>query len=698
MFRCKVCGWIDEGATPPDACPSCGSPADRFRPMTESEVNIATGELSSYGVAGQGFHDIEVEDGRRIRLLAFVDASFYTPYANRSGKRYPIFTGDPQWFSDNIPCMTACPSHTDISRYIAFIADGRYADSYELNREHNVFPGCLGRMCARPCEEACRRKEIDAPIGICYLKRVAADYRGETRREVPPPPNGLTAAVVGAGANGLTVARQLGRKGYKVTVFERWPVPGGVMWTGVPEWRLPRDVILEEAQLIADLGIEIRYNCEVGKDVALQDLADEHDVVVISAGCQIPQELGVPGEELDGVVSGLKFLEDVSLGQEDVWVGRRCVTVGGGFTSMDCVRTVVRMGAERSVMTYRRSVQEIPVEELELEEAELEGVEIEYMVSPTRVLGDADGRVVGIELVRNELGEPDARGRRRPEPVAGSEFVIDCDMVLVAIGQRQDPALAAGLPVQTDRRGVPVLDHTLKTELPNVWAAGDYVVNPTNFISSIGEGRRVADLIDQAMRGARPKVKEMEITRVPTEYIATPNPLVSEGVAEWSLTAMSRRLVWGDNYSEVGRQMMPGLPVEARGLGTGDTTLEVELGYTKPIGFEEAKRCLQCQLNIFIDGNRCILCNNCADVCPHQVIEMISLDRIHSIDNDEELAGMARAELGPNAAAMIIDERACIRCGLCVDWCPTECLTMDHFRVTPAEERESVDLAIVADG
>ena len=698
MFRCKVCGWIHEGVTPPDACPSCGSPPDRFRAMTEAEVGYVTTDMASYGVAGQGFDDIEVEDGRRIRLLAFVDASFYSPFTIRAGKQYPIYTGDPQWFSDNIPCMTACPSHTDISRYIALIADGRYADSFELNREHNVFPGCLGRMCARPCEDACRRKEIDAPIGICYLKRVAADYRGETRRESPPPPNGLTAAIVGAGANGLTVARQLARKGYKVTVFERWPVPGGVMWTGVPEWRLPRDVILEEAELITDLGVEVRYNTEVGKDITLQELSDTYDAVIISAGCQVPQEMSIPGEDLDGVVSGLKFLEEVSLGQQDVWVGRRCVTVGGGFTSMDCVRTVLRMGAEASTMTYRRSIQEIPVDELELEEAEIEGVEIMYMVSPNKVVGDEQGKVTGIEMIRNELGAPDAKGRRRPEPVQGSEFVIDCDMVLVAIGQRQDNSFLGDVPVETDRRGVPLLDHNLKTELPNVWAAGDYVVNPTNFISSIGEGKRVADLIDQELRGARPKMKEMEITRVPTEYIATPNPLVSEGVAEWSLTAMSRRLVWGDDYTGVGRQMMPSLPTDARGMGTGDTTLEVEIGYTKPIGFEEAKRCLQCQLNIFIDGNRCILCNSCADVCPHQCIEMISLERIHSIDNDQEMAAMARAELGPNAAAMIIDERACIRCGLCVDWCPTECLTMDHFRVTPADERESVDLAIVAEG
>lgn len=696
MFRCKVCGWIHEGAAPPNSCPSCGASADRFRPMDPAEIGIETTALASYGKVGQGF-DVDVDDTRRLRLLAFIDASFFSPYTERSGKRYPIFSGDPQWFSDNIPCMTACPSHTDISRYIALIADGRYADSYELNREHNVFPGCLGRMCARPCEDACRRKEVDAPIGICYLKRVAADYRGDTRRESPPAPNGLTAAIVGAGVNGMTAARQLARKGYKVTVFERYPVAGGVMWVGVPEWRLPRDVIQEEIDLILDLGVEVRFNCEVGKDIPFKELVDNYDAVLISAGCQVAQEMGIPGEHLEGVVSGLKFLEDVNLGNDDVWVGNQCVTVGGGFTSMDCVRTVLRMGAERSVMTYRRSIHEIPVEELELEEAEIEGVEIMYMVAPTRVIGDAQGRCIGLELIRNELGAPDAKGRSRPEPVKGSEFIIPCDMVIVAIGQKQDVSFLGDMLPNRDRRGVPFLNQNLKTELPNVWAAGDFVVNPTNFISSIGEAKRVAEMIDRDLRGARGKIKEMEITRVPTEFVSTPNALIAEGIAEWSLTSMSRRLVWGDDYTNVGRQVMPVLPVVERGMHTGDTTMEVEVGFTKPIGFEEAKRCLQCQLNIFIDGNRCILCNGCVDACPHRCIEMISPDRIFSIDNDVELAEMARAELGPYAAAMVIDERSCIRCGICVDWCPTECLTMDHFRLTPPDARESVDLAIVAD-
>lgn len=697
MFRCKACGWIHDGDAPPDVCVSCGAGPDRFRPMDAMEVDQVSQALASYGIAGQGFDEIEVDYTRRIRLLAFVDASFYSNFITRSGPRLPIYTGDPQWFQDNIPCMTACPSHTDISRYIALIADGRYADSFEVNREHNVFPGCLGRMCARPCEDACRRKEIDAPIGICYLKRVASDYRGETRREVAPPWNGKTAAVIGAGANGLTASRQLARQGYKVSIYERYPVPGGVMWAGVPEWRLPRDVIMDEVSLITDLGIDVHYNTEVGKDIMLQDLIDDYDAVIISAGCQIPQELGVPGEHLDGVVSGLQFLEDVNLGQKDVWVGKKVVTVGGGFTSMDCVRTVLRMGSEESIMTYRRSILEIPVDAVELEEAEIEGVEIMYMVSPTRVIDDGRGKVAGIEMIRNELGEPDAQGRRRPQPVAGSEFVIDCDMVLVAIGQRQDNSLLNGVTVQTDRRGVPLLDEHLETELPHVWASGDYVTNPTNFISSIGEARRVAEFINEDLRGVEPKAKDMELTRVPTEYISTPNPLLSEGVAEWTLSAMSRRLVWGDNYTSVGRQLMPAMPLADRGLGSGDTAIETEIGYTKPIGFEEAKRCLQCQLNIFIDGNRCILCASCVDVCPEKCIEMVSPDRIHSIDGDVEMAELARAELGPRSAAMLIDERACIRCALCVDWCPTECLTMDHFRLTPAPARESVDLAVVAD-
>ncbi|MEZ4497881.1 MAG: FAD-dependent oxidoreductase [Thermomicrobiales bacterium] len=499
--------------------------------------------------------------------------------------KYQLFTGDAQWFSDNIPCMTACPSHTDISRYIALIADGRYADSYELNREHNVFPGCLGRMCARPCEEACRRKEVDAPIGIRYLKRVASDFRGETRRDVPGPPNGMRAAIIGAGVSGLTTARQLARKGYEVEVFEKFPVPGGVMWTGVPEWRrLPRDIVMEEVEQILQLGIRVSFNVEIGKDRSFQSLVEDYDVVVMANGCQIATGLGIPGEDLNGVVSGLQFLEDVNLGHKDVWVPKRVVTVGGGFTSMDCVRTVVRMGADTSIMTYRRSIQEIPVDEIEIEEAEIEGVEIQFMVSPTRVIGDENGNVTGLEVVRNELGAPDARGRRRPEPVAGSEYVIPCEMVLVAIGQKQDPGFLAKRYRTAIAAEFRILDENLRTELPNVWAVGDFVINPTNFISAIGEGRRVAESIDRT--GARDPTDRQGHGDHPGSDRICLDPKHPACRRRGRVVADLDEPSFG-----VGRRLFPGrspddaiTSVPDRGmLNTGDTMLEVEVGYSKPI-------------------------------------------------------------------------------------------------------------------
>ncbi len=625
----------------------------------------------------------EIEVGRRLRLLALVDPKMEVGYVMRSGKQYNLVTGDGQWFSDNIPCAAACPAHTDISRYIAFIADEEYANSFELNRESNVFPGCLGRVCARPCESSCRRGVIDEPIAICWLKRVAADNRDSTRRERPAPPNGKSVAVIGAGAAGVTASRGFARKGYAVTMYDALPVPGGMFWAGVPEWRLPRHIIQDEVNLVADLGVDIRLNTAIGKDVMMTDLLAQNDAVLIAAGCQVPVGLGIEGEELDGVEYGLTWLEDLHIAD---WgkaprIAPRIVILGAGYTAMDCCRSAVRLGAEEVKVLYRRTQAEAGIDELEVHEAEYEGIEYHWLVAAKRIVGDENGKVVGIEVVHNELGPLDESGRRSPRPIVGSEHVIPCDIVIAAYGQKPENGFLAGLDLKkVDRRGVPRVDEKFMTEVPGLFACGDYVTNPRSFISAIGEGHAAVDALHEYLSGEAPVEQTMEIVELDIDQVRARRGLLSQtGVARWTEEAMSRRLMWGDNYIDVARSEMPTLPVDLR----HDQVAEVELGLTQDLGFEEAKRCLQCQLNIFIDGSKCVLCNGCVDVCPEEVIEMVSLDRIHAIDGDTDIVQYAKQQMSPAAAAMLMDEERCIRCGNCVIWCPTDCLTMGHYRMTP---------------
>ena len=625
----------------------------------------------------------EVEVGRRLRLLALVDPKMEVGYVMRSGKKYNLVTGDGSWFSDNIPCAAACPAHTDISRYIAFIADEEYSNSFELNRESNLFPGCLGRVCAKPCESSCRRGVIDEPIAICWLKRVAADNRDSTRRERPGVPNGKSVVVIGAGAAGITAARGLARKGYRVTVYDALPVPGGMFWGGVPEWRLPRHIIQDEVNLVADLGVEIKLNCAVGKDVMIADLMDQNDAVLIAAGCQVPVGLGIEGEELEGVEYGLTWLEDLHIAdwQRTPRVGKRIIVLGAGYTAMDCCRSAVRLGAEEVKVLYRRTQAEAGIDELEVHEAEYEGIEYHWLVQAKRVVGDENGKVIGVEVVHNELGPLDESGRRSPKPIAGSEHIIPCDMVIAAYGQKAENGFLDGLDMKkVDRRGVPRLDEKFMTEFPGLFACGDYVTNPRSFISAIGEGHAAVEAVHTYLSGEVAIEQQMEIVELDIDQVRARRGLLSQtGVARWTEEAMSRRLVWGDNYIDTARQEMPTLPVELR----ANQVAEVELGLTHDEGFEEAKRCLQCQLNIFIDGSKCVLCNGCVDVCPEEVIEMVSLDRINAIDGDMDIVEYARQQMSPAAAAMLMDEERCIRCGNCVVWCPTDCLTMGHFRMTP---------------
>ncbi|MDQ6907147.1 MAG: FAD-dependent oxidoreductase [Chloroflexota bacterium] len=680
--RTRERGYVaPEGLVPLSPTPKTGAQDFTLGVMPAFTSNQTHSTVAALQAVAQVENEVEV--GRRLRLLALVDTKMEASYVMRSGKKYNLVTGDGTWFADNIPCAAACPAHTDISRYIAFIADEEYANSFELNRESNVFPGCLGRVCARPCESACRRGVIDEPIAICWLKRVASDNRDSTRRERPVPSSGKSVAIIGAGAAGITAARGLARKGHKVTVYDALPVPGGMYWGGVPEWRLPRHIIQDEVNLVADLGVDIRLDTAVGKDVMIADLMANNDAVLIAAGCQVSVGLGIPGEELDGVEYGLTWLEDLHIAdwQKTPRIGKHVIVLGLGFTAMDCCRSAVRLGAETVQVLYRRTAAESTVEELELHEAEYEGIEFQWLVTAKRVVGDKNGKVIGLEVTHSELGPLDDSGRPRAIPIKGSEEIIPCDMICAAYGQKPESGFLMGLEMtKLDRRGVPILDDKYMTEIPGLFACGDYVMNPKTFITAIGEGHAAVDAVHEFLTGETAIEQQMEIVELDIDQVRARRGLLSQtGVAKWTEEAMSRRLVWGDDYIDTARQEMPTLPMDLR----YDQVAEVELGLTDDEGFEEAKRCLQCQLNIFIDGSKCVLCNGCVDVCPEEVIEMVSLDRINAIDGDSEIVEFAKRQMSPAAAVMMMDEERCIRCGNCVIWCPTDCLTMGHFRMTP---------------
>ena len=627
------------------------------------------------------------------------------PHAERTVEPIPVASGDGEWFLENISCQYACPAMTDVARYIAHIASEDYEAAYQINLEDNIFPGVLGRVCARPCEPACRRGRVDDPIAICYLKRVASDYR---RKNGPPARLPVTkkqkVAVVGSGPAGLACARDLAMLGYQVVVFEALAVAGGMFTAGIPAWRLPRDICHEEIDdYFASIGVEIRLNTRIGQDVPLPKLVDDFDAVYLGAGTQKSQVMRIPGEEFEGVFQGLEFMERVNLGPLPR-IGRRVAVIGGGFTAMDCSRSSLRMGAEHVYVVYRRSRNEMLIYDEEAREAEHEGVDFQFLVQPVEVVSYDGKTVAGLKCVRNRLGEPDASGRRRPIAIEGSEFILDVDTVIAATGQNADASwIPTELGVKVTRDGRPVVDPvTWMTERPGLFAGGDFTAGARNLISAIADGKKAAASIDQYLRGetdqlaftarfdfvphlenvsdywdgvaAGIEADQQKKTKIVTPQDATVRAsLVPASV--WSSEAMRRRLMIGDDYVMIDRQTMPGLDMPRR----WDLNHEVELGFERGPAFEEAKRCLQCQLNIFLDGPNCILCNGCVDVCPTKVIKMVSLDRVASVDGDASHPIIEETNRWRAGAGMLIDEDLCIRCGLCIYRCPTNCITMQHY-------------------
>ncbi|MCX8116944.1 MAG: FAD-dependent oxidoreductase [Desulfobacterota bacterium] len=486
------------------------------------------------------------------------------------------------------PCRAACPIHVNAQGYIALISAGKFEEALALVRAKNPFPGITGRICTHPCETACRRGEVEQPIAIDGLKRFVADLEIEDKTDLSvPPENGKKVAIVGSGPAGLLAAWDLRKKGYGVTIFEALPVAGGMLAVGIPEYRLPRAVLNKEIDYLRRMGVEIRLNTPVGKNLTLRGLKEQgYEAIFIATGAHVSRKLGLPGEEASGVLHAVDFLRKVALGQP-VQVGERVVVIGGGNAAIDAARTVYRLGAKEVTIAYRRTRNEMPAQAEEIEEAEHEGIRIEYLTAPVSLLVE-NGRIKGVQCQRMTLGEPDESGRARPVPVPGSEFVLPADTLIPAISQEPDLSfLDPEDGIKTSRWGTIEADPlTLQTSVEWVFAGGDAVTGPQTYIDAMAAGRKAALSIDRYLKGEDLR-KDREGEGPQKDYI----------------------LVDID-----GVEYRPRAPMRSIPLGERRSFAEVNLGLADAeAAIEEAKRCLQCA--------GCSECLECLKACEAKAID-----------------------------------------------------------------------------
>ncbi len=481
------------------------------------------------------------------------------------------------------PCKAACPTHISVQGYVALIAEGKYKEALKLIKQENPFPSVCGRVCTHPCETACKRGEVDEPVSIMALKRFVADLDLNDETKFVPEikeKKDKRVAVIGAGPAGLTAAYYLAIEGYRVTAFEAMPVAGGWLSVGIPEYRLPKDVLNAEIKTIEEMGVEIRLNTKIGTDITMETLNKEFDAVFVGVGSQLSSKLRIPGEDLEGVVHGIDFLKKVNLG-EKVFLGNRVAVVGGGNVAMDAVRTALRTGSKEAFVLYRRTRAEMPAAAEEIEEALQEGITMEFLAAPVKILG-SEGKVTGIECIRMELGEPDESGRRRPVPVEGSEFTISVDAVIPAIGQTSDLSFVSeesGIAI--NRWNTFEVDPvTFATTVDGVFAGGDDVTGPATAIEAINAGKEAARSIDRYLKG--------------------------EDVARGRERDWKENLADKGDVSGVAKEYRPALkelaPAERK-----NHFEEVVQPYSEEEAVREAKRCLSCGI--------CSECYQCVDVC-----------------------------------------------------------------------------------
>ena len=585
----------------------------------------------------------------------------------------PTNTKDPQYYHKVVDCQWGCPAHTNIPEYIRLIAQGQYTEAYLLNRESNVFPGILGRVCDRPCEPVCRRARVDVdhlrweePVAICRLKRVAGDLKDDFKDFLPPVPgkkNGKKIACIGAGCASLTVANDLLPLGYEIDVFESLHKMGGLIRSNIPKFRLPPNVIDEEFDVIVERGVNLHLNHPIE---SMKELLEEHyDAIFVGTGAPHGRELDLPGRhDSDQIHIGIAWLESVAFEHIDS-VGERVIIVGGGNTAMDCCRTSLRLGGKDVKVIYRGSRDRMKSSDWELEPALEEDIDLILNHSPEEYVVE-EGKLIGMRFAKLEWDQ-DKDGRLTSEKI--DEVVIPCDTVILAIGQENSfPWVERDIGLEFDQWEVPIVNPvTYESTIEGVFFGGDAAFGPKNIIEAVEHGHQAAISIHKYCNG-----QSLE------ERLTNGMNLTSTkmGLHEWS---------YSNDFDRDERYEVPTVPMENR---FKDINIEVELGFEPGQFRREAERCLNCDIQTDFVANLCIECDACIDVCPVDCLmitdnadEDALRSKIKTPAENPEQDIFVSEDLPQTGRVMIKDEDVCIHCGLCAERCPTAAWDMKKFEL-----------------